>query len=122
MAVRGIRGATVALENSSESIVEATTELLREMTRQNGVQIDDIASVLFSVTPDLDAEYPALAARESLGWADVPLFGSSESQPPGSIPRCIRVLILWNTDAPRSRIQFVYLRNTDILRQSREGK
>jgi chorismate mutase len=112
---RGIRGATTVSENSREEILAATRQLLALMVRRNGIDRKDVASAIFSTTPDLDAEFPALAARQ-LGWLDVPLLCGHEIAVPGSLPRCIRVLVHWNTDVPQSEIQHIYIRDAVRLR------
>src|SRR3972149_3516873 len=86
---RGIRGATTVAENTREEILTATRQLVALMVRRNGVDRKDVASAIFTTTPDLDAEFPALAARQ-LGWLEVPLLCGHEIAVPGSLPRCIR--------------------------------
>lgn len=115
MPVRGIRGATTVDHNSSEAILAATRELLLAIIAANGVKPDDIASALFTTTPDLTAEYPARAARE-LGWGAVPLLGATEMQVDGGLPRCIRVLVHVNTRKSASSIKHIYLRYARSLR------
>lgn len=116
MSVRGIRGATVAAENTPEAILSATRELLTAIVEANpGLKPEDIASAIFTVTPDLDAAFPAQAARQ-LGWQHVPLMCAREIPVPGSLPRCIRVLLHWNTDRPQHAIRPVYLRAAAGLR------
>lgn len=114
--VRGIRGATTAERNAPEAIFAATAELLAEMTRANGVETDDIAYAHFSVTADLDAAFPATAARERLGWTQVAMMCSNEMASPGGQPRCIRVTLLVNTDKAADEIVYVYLREAAGLR------
>ena len=97
MPCRGVRGATTADANSGEAILKATRELLALMIRQNGIQKEDVASAMFTTTHDLDAEFPALAARQ-LGLARRGVDVSNELDVPGSLRRCIRVLVHWNTD------------------------
>lgn len=118
--VRGIRGATTVEANDAEAILSATEELLAEMTRQNGLQPEDIASVFFTVTPELNATFPAEAARR-LGWHMVPMLCATEIPVPGSLPRCIRVLIHANTDRAPSEIRHVYLRRAVALRPDWSG-
>ena len=113
---RGIRGATVVAANTKEAILEAADELLQEMVRANDVERDSIASVFFTTTPDINAEFPAAAARRG-GWMDVPLLGMQEIDVPGSLSRCLRILILFNTDKSPKDIVHVYLRGTGVLRQ-----
>jgi len=116
MLVRGVRGATVVSHDQSQAILSATLELLQAiMTANPGMRIEDIGSAIFSVTEDLTSEYPARAARE-LGWTSVPLMCTREIAVPGSLKRCIRVLLHWNTDLPQSSIQHVYLGEAAILR------
>lgn len=115
MPVRGIRGATTAADNTEIAIFDATEELLRWLTAANELRPADIASILFSVTPDLNATFPARAARQ-LGWTGVPLLDTIEIPVPSALPRCIRVLIHWNTDRPIEAIQHGYLREAASLR------
>jgi chorismate mutase len=112
---RGVRGATTVAENCREEILTATRQLLALMVRRNGIDRKDIASAIFSTTADLDAEFPALAARQ-LGWLDVPLLCVHEIAVPGSLPRCIRVLVHWNTEVPQAEIQHTYIRDAVKLR------
>jgi len=118
MACRGIRGATTADSNTSDDILAATRELLALMIRQNGIQAEDVASVLFSTTTDLDAEFPALAARQ-LGWLDVALMCNHELDVPGSLRRCIRILVHWNTEKSAAEINHVYIKDATSLRPDR---
>jgi chorismate mutase len=115
MSVRGIRGATTADENTSESILDATTDLLRHMVGANGTQIEDIAAVYFTVTQDLDAEFPPLAARR-MGWTDLALLCATEIPVPGSQDRCVRVLMLVNSEKSQDDVRFVYLKDAANLR------
>jgi chorismate mutase len=115
MKCRGVRGATTVEQNEREEILTATRQLLALMIRRNGVDKEDVASVTFSVTKDLNAEFPALAARQ-LGWIDVPLLCGYEISVPGGLPQCIRVLMHWNTDKPQSEIIHVYERDATRLR------
>ena len=115
MTVRGIRGATSVDVNDAEPIVAATRELLERIVAANGLATEDVASVIFTATSDLDAAYPARAARE-MGWVHVPLLCMQEMAVVGSLPRCIRVLVLWNTDRPAGQIRHVYLRRARALR------
>jgi prephenate dehydratase len=115
MPVRGIRGATTAADNTEIAIFDATEELLRWLTAANELRPADIASIVFSVTPDLTATFPARTARQ-LGWNEVPLLDTVEIPVPGSLPRCIRVLIHWNTERPTETIQHGYLREAASLR------
>jgi chorismate mutase len=118
MPIRGVRGATTCEENTPESILKATRELLALMIRRNGIQAEEVASAVFSTTRDLDAEFPALAARQ-LGWWDVALMCVNELDVPGSLRRCIRVLLHWNTDKPAEKITHVYIKEAAKLRTDR---
>lgn len=116
MTVRGIRGATTICEDQPESIRRATRELLLAVCAANpSLRPADIASVFFTVTDDLRSAYPALAARE-LGWGEVPLMCAQEIPVPGSLPCCIRVMILWNTDLAQNDVHHIYLHNAVQLR------
>ena len=114
-ACRGVRGATTADSNSREDILQATTQLLALMIRKNGIVSDDVSSAIFTTTSDLDAAFPALAARQ-LGWIDVPLLCTHEIDVPGSLPTCVRILIHWNTDRKQSEIEHVYIKEAVKLR------
>ena len=115
MVVRGIRGATSVPANTREDILEAATELLDEMARLNHIERDDVASIIFTATPDLNAEFPAVAAREA-GWTDVALECLHEMSVPGSLPRCLRILMHVNTERTQSEMTHVYLRDARALR------
>ncbi len=115
MPCRGVRGATTVEKNEREEVLTATRQLLALLIRRNSIESTDVASAFFTTTPDIDAEFPALAARQ-LGWIDVPLLCGHEMAVPGSLPMCIRVLIHWNTDKPQTEIQHVYAREAIKLR------
>jgi chorismate mutase len=115
MACRGVRGATTAESNTREAILASTRELLALMIRRNGIDPVDVASATFTTSPDLDAEFPAFAARQ-LGWLEVPLLCGNEMAVPDSLPRCVRILIHWNTDRTQSEIEHVYVRDAVKLR------
>ncbi len=115
MLCRGIRGATTVPANTREAIMEATRELLMAMLEANQLKVEDIASAIFTTTPDLTAEFPAVAARE-MGWTHVALLCSHEMSVPGSLPMCLRVLLHVNTDKRPEEIVHVYLRGARILR------
>jgi chorismate mutase len=115
MTCRGIRGATTVDCDAADEILAATRDLLERIVEANRVGAEDVASALFTVTPDLTAAFPARAARE-LGWEQVPLLDAQEIAVPGSLVRCIRVLIHWNTDTPQSQVRHVYLRGAAALR------
>lgn len=112
---RGVRGATTADSNTREDILQATTQLLALMIRKNEMKSTDIASAIFTTTPDLNAAFPALAARQ-LGWLDVPLLCTHEIDVPDSLRMCIRVLIHWNTDRDQSKIDHIYVKEAVALR------
>lgn len=112
---RGVRGATTADDNTKDAILSATTELLRKVVEANGIKVEDVASALFSTTPDLNAEFPALAAR-LMGWTGAALMCSHEMSVPKGLARCIRVLIHWNTEKTAAEIAHVYIRGAQNLR------
>jgi chorismate mutase len=116
---RGIRGAITAQENTEEAIIAATKELLHNMIKVNEVEISDIACILFTTTPDLNAAFPAAAARE-LGWTQVSLLCGHEMNVPGSLSSCLRVLVLFNTDKKNEDIVHVYLGGAETLRDEGE--
>ncbi len=111
----GVRGATTVESNTREHILTATRQLLALMSRRNGIESEQVGSAIFSATRDLNAEFPALAARQ-LGWLDVPLLCTNEMDVPGSLPCCVRVLINWNTDKRQDQIEHVYIRDAVHLR------
>ncbi|GAA4624817.1 chorismate mutase [Actinoallomurus vinaceus] len=113
--VRAVRGATQVDENDRDQILEATAELVAEVMGRNALTTDDVISVIFTATPDLTAEFPALAARK-LGFNEVPLLCASEIDVPHALPRVVRLMAHIETDRPRSEIQHVYLRGAVALR------
>ncbi|MGH3239614.1 MAG: chorismate mutase [Spirillospora sp.] len=115
MAVRAVRGATQVDADDREQILEATAELVAAVTARNGLSTDDVISVIFTVTPDLTAEFPALAARK-LGFHEVPLLCATEIGVPGALPRVIRLMAHIETERPRKDVQHVYLRGATALR------
>ena len=115
---RGIRGATTADANTREAILEATREMLQQIILANDLQAEDVASAIFSTTLDLSAEFPAVAARE-LGWLDTALMCTHEMGVSGSLERCVRVLIHWNTTRRADEIVHVYIRGARRLRPER---
>lgn len=116
MSIRGVRGAAIATEDCPRSIKGATRNLLMSIQEKNpSLKIEDIASILFTLSEDLKSVYPAEAARE-LGWRHVPMICAREIPVPGSLPRCIRVLLHWNTDLPQQEIQHVYHGEAEALR------
>jgi chorismate mutase len=115
MYCRGIRGATTVEHNDREEILAATRELLELLIRHNDLRAEDVASAIFTVTEDLDAEFPALAAR-FLGWTEVALMCAREIPVPGSLGKCIRILLHVNTTRSAAEIQHVYIRGAVNLR------
>ena len=115
MAVRAIRGAVQVDADEREAILEGTAELVAEVMSRNELTADDFISALFTVTPDLTAEFPALAARKT-GFHAVPLMCATEIPVPGAMPRVVRLMAHVETDRPRSEIQHVYLRGAVALR------
>ncbi len=116
MAIRGIRGATTVTADEPDLILQATRELLEEILAANeGMQPQDVASALFTVTDDLVSTFPAQAARQ-MGWGLVPMMCAREIPVPGSLPRVIRVLVHLNTELPQNAITHVYLREAVKLR------
>jgi chorismate mutase len=114
-ACRGIRGATTAIANTAEDILEATDELMRTVIALNELEPADVASVIFTTTPDLTATFPALAARD-IGWTEVPLMCAHEMAVPGSLQKCVRVMIHVNTTKSAAEIRHVYLKGARELR------
>ena len=114
-ACRGIRGATTADANTDEAIYSATRGMLQELINVNGIDQDQVAAAYFTVTSDLNAAFPAAAARQ-LGWNEVALMCSTEIPVPDSLPHCIRVMILYNTEKLQRDMVNVYLKGTDVLR------
>lgn len=117
--LRGIRGATTVDSNDRQQIISRVSELLLAIVEENNLSPKDIGAVIFSSTPDLNAAFPAAGAR-SIGWSEVPLFGALEIDCPEAPLKCIRVLILWNTDCCQSQIRHVYLHGASVLRKDIE--
>jgi len=113
--VRGVRGAITARDNTPEDICRATARLLKEIVKANKIDTEDIASIFFTTTPDLNADFPASAARE-MGWKQVPLLCAREIDVPNSMPRLIRVLIHVNTTCTQAEIRHQYLDEAASLR------
>jgi chorismate mutase len=113
--MRGIRGAITVRENTREAILAATATLLQAMTAQNALDLEELVSVIFTVTPDLNQAFPAEAARQ-LGWTHVPLLCTMEIPVPGSLARVVRVLMLVNRNVPLSAVRHVYLGDAAVLR------
>ena len=115
MLTRGVRGATTVKANTREAILEATAELLQAMAEANGLDSEDVASAFFTSSSDLNAEFPALAARQ-MGWTDVALLCGHEMQVPGSLLMCLRILLHVNTEKKASEIVHIYLHGARVLR------
>lgn len=116
MSMRGIRGAITVKADTSNEILAATRELLQAVLQANPeLKPQDICSIFFTMTPDLHTVHPALAARQ-MGWVEVPLLCAQEIPVPESVPRCIRVLVHWNTDKPQSEVCHAYLGEASVLR------
>ena len=116
MPIRGIRGAITVSADEPDLILQATRELLEEILAENeGMQPEDVASAIFTVTDDLASTFPAQGARQ-MGWGLVPMLCAREIPVPGSLPRVIRVLVHWNTELPQNEITHVYLRDAVKLR------
>ena len=112
---RDFCGATFIDEDTPEAILSRTRELLAAIAEANGIATEDIASAFFTSTVDLRSVFPARAARD-LGWTDVPLLGATEVDKAGAPPRCIRVLLHWNTSRRQNEIVHVYLHGSDKMR------
>lgn len=115
-ALRGVRGATTVAGNEAGLIVARTEELLARLVEENGIVPGDLASAVFTVTDDLDADFPAVAVRALKGWADVPLLCAREIPVPGSLGRCVRILLHWNTDRSPADVRHIFLRGARELR------
>ena len=117
--VRGVRGAITVERDEASLLLDATERLLREIVAENKIDSGDVASALFTLTPDLVSQFPALAARR-MGWTLVPLLNFTEVAVPGSLPRCIRVLLHVNTEKRQDEIVHVYLDGARVLRPDLE--
>lgn len=115
MSVRAIRGAVTVENNAAPEIIEETRLLLLEIAEKNELSQDDIISIIFSVTEDLSAAFPAVAARQ-IGWNNVALMCTNEIDVPGSLKKCIRALIHINTDKSNDEIKHVYMKGAKALR------
>ena len=115
MTCRGVRGAITVEENERDEILRKTRRLLAWMINANGIRKEDVASVIFTATPDLNVAFPAAAARQ-IGWSGVPLLCTHEMGVPGALPRCIRILIHWNTGKTQEEVAHVYLEGAASLR------
>lgn len=116
MITKGIRGAITVEENSSEAIGAATIKLLKEMTEKNNIDISQISHVIFTLTPDLNADFPAKYARINLRWSDVAMMCFNELEVPNSLKKCLRVLIVLNC-SETFEPEFVYLDGAEVLRK-----
>jgi chorismate mutase len=116
MVTRGVRGATTVPKNDSASISDRTLELLSILVSTNGLRPEELACAIFTVTEDLDAEFPAMAVRSLTGWEEVPLLCGREIPVPGSLSRCVRVLLHWNTPKAQSEVHHAFLRGARELR------
>ncbi|ASS65130.1 MULTISPECIES: chorismate mutase [Paenibacillus] len=121
MSVRGIRGAITADSNEERPILDATLEVLQGIVADNGIDPEDICSVMITVTADLDAAFPAKAIREMDGWELVPLMCSVEVPVKGSLERCIRLMLMVNTDRTQREIRHVYMKGARALRPDLSG-
>lgn len=118
--LRGVRGATTVDANTREAVLQATRELLTALIEANDIRRDDVASVLFTTTADVNAEFPAVAARD-MGWSNVALMCGHEMAVPGSLPMCLRILMHVNTAKTPDELRFVYLRGARVLRPDVAG-
>ena len=114
--LRGIRGATTVSSNSRRDILDATEELLGELIARNEIDGCEVASVWFTTTPDLNAEFPAVVARSIFNWTSAALMCGHEMQVPGSLPSCLRILLHVNTPRRQDEVEHVYLRGARVLR------
>lgn len=115
MAVRAIRGAIQLARDDKDEVQRSTAELLSKALHANEIDTEDLISVMFTATPDITSEFPALAARQ-LGLGDVPLMCAVEMNVQGSMPLVIRLMVLVETETPRRYIQHTYLRGAVALR------
>lgn len=121
MALRGIRGAITVSKNSKTAIIAATEELLKKMVKVNGVKAENVASVIFSTTKDLNVAFPAEAAR-NLGWLYTPLLCTNEISVPHSLRKCVRILLHVNTSKSQKAMRHVYLKGAVRLRPDLKKK
>ncbi len=115
MTCRGVRGAISVQNDSEEAIIAATRRLLERIVAANDIHADDVAGAFFTATSDLSTAYPARAARQ-MGWNHVPLLCSQEIAVKDGLPRCVRVLVLWNTECAPECIRHIYLDDARVLR------
>jgi chorismate mutase len=121
MACRGIRGAITVDSNTREAILDGTRRLLAEILRTNDVPTEDVASAYFTTTTDLNAEFPAVVARDEFGWNNIALMCGHEMDVPGSLRMCLRIMLHVNTERPQSQINHVYLGGAAVLRPDLNG-
>ena len=112
---RGVRGAVPVRANTPDEILRAADRLLRLLIEKNGIHQDDVSSAIFTTTKDVNAEYPAIAARK-LGWRGVAMLCGHEMEVPHGLQACLRILIHWNTDKSQQDIVHVYLEEARSLR------
>lgn len=113
--VRAIRGATTVENNDREEIIDATMEMLKAIISENNIKTEDMVSIIFTITPDLDKAFPAAAARK-MGIVDVPLLDMSEPEIDGALKKCIRILLHINSDKQNKDMIHAYLRGAKVLR------
>lgn len=121
MRCRGIRGATTVDGNTRKDTLAAAKELLQEMIQANGVQEEEIACIFFTTTPDINSAFPAAAARE-LGFSQIPMLCGHEMNVPGSLPMCLRILLLFNTEKGAEEIVHVYIKGARKLRSGSDNR
>jgi chorismate mutase len=121
MACRGVRGAITVDSNTAGAILDGTRQLLAEMVRANDIRTEDLASAYFTTTTDLNAEFPAVVARNEFGWNNIALMCGHEMDVPGSLRMCLRIMLHVNTDRLQSQINHVYLRGASVLRPDLNG-
>jgi chorismate mutase len=121
LACRGVRGAITVDSNTGEAILLSTRQLLAEMVRANDIRTEDVASAYFTTTTDLNAEFPAVVARNEFGWNNIALMCGHEMDVPGSLRMCLRIMLHVNTDRLQSQINHVYLRGAAVLRPDLNG-
>lgn len=122
MITRAIRGATTIEDNTKDSIKESTIELLSEILNQNKIKKEDISHVIFTLTKDINADFPAKFARLELDFEDVPMICSNEIEVPNALPFCVRVLMVVNSELSQNEIKHIYLKNAKTLRPDLEDK
>jgi chorismate mutase len=121
MAWRGIRGAITVDSNTREAILDGARRLLAEILRTNDVPTEDVASAYFTTTTDLNAEFPAVVARDEFGWNNIALMCGHEMDVPGSLRMCLRIMLHVNTERPQNQINHVYLGGAAVLRPDLNG-